>query len=55
MCRVGVSSSVVIAAEAGFRVADEGGDAVDAAIGALLVSLNTGPGVYALESRLRKA
>lgn len=55
MCRVGVSSSFMIVAEARFRVADEGSDAVDAAIGALLVSLITEPGVYAPESRLRKA
>ncbi len=41
MCRVGVSSGFVIAAEAGFRVANEGCGAVDADIGALLVSLIT--------------
>ena len=48
MCRVGVSSSSVIAAEAGSRIADEGGNAVDAAIAAVLVSLITEPGVCAL-------
>ena len=46
--KVGVSSSSVMAAEAGSRVADEGGNAVDAAIAAVLVSLVTEPGVCSL-------
>ena len=48
MCRVGVPFSVVIAAEAGCRITDEGDEAVDVAIGALLVSLITGTWVYPL-------
>ena len=48
MDRVGVSSSSAKAAEAGTRVADEGGNAVDAAIAAVLVSLVTEPGVCSL-------
>jgi len=46
--KVGVSSSSSMAADAGARVADEGGNAVDAAIAAVLVSLVTEPGVCAL-------
>ncbi len=45
---VGVSSSSLKAAEAGSRVAEVGGNAVDAAIAALLVSLVTEPGVCSL-------
>ncbi len=46
--RVGVSSTSRMAAEAGARIADEGGNAVDAAVAAVLVSLVTEPGVCSL-------
>ncbi|MDH3588882.1 MAG: gamma-glutamyltransferase [Gammaproteobacteria bacterium] len=48
MSRVAVAASSVIAAEAGARIAREGGNAVDAAIAAGMVSLNTEPGVVSL-------
>ena len=46
--RVGVSSTSRMAAEAGARIAGEGGNAVDAAVAAVLVSLVTEPGVCSL-------
>ncbi|MDE0083600.1 MAG: gamma-glutamyltransferase [Gammaproteobacteria bacterium] len=46
--RVGISSTSRMAAEAGARIADEGGNAVDAAVAAVLVSLVTEPGVCSL-------
>jgi gamma-glutamyltranspeptidase/glutathione hydrolase len=45
MTQVAVASSSRIAAEAGARIADEGGNAVDAAIAAALVSITTEPAV----------
>jgi len=45
---VGVSSTSARAAEAGSGAADDGGNAVDAAIAAVLVSLITEPGVCSL-------
>ena len=45
MSRVGIAASSQIAADAGASVADEGGNAVDAAIAAALVSLCTEPGL----------
>ena len=48
MSRVAIAASSVIAAEAGARVAREGGNAVDAAIAAAMVSLTTEPGVASL-------
>ncbi len=48
MSRVAVSSSSQIAADAGARVADEGGNAVDAAVAAILVSTVVEPGICSL-------
>ena len=48
MTGIGIAASSGIAAEAGSRVADEGGNAVDAAIAAVLVSLVTEPSVCSL-------
>ncbi|MEO0422460.1 MAG: gamma-glutamyltransferase [Pseudomonadota bacterium] len=48
MTEVAVASSSQLSAEAGKRIADEGGNAVDAAIAASLVSMTTEPGVCSL-------
>lgn len=48
MSPIAVSANSTIAADAGARVADEGGNAVDAAIASLLVSLVTEPGICSL-------
>ena len=48
MPSVAVASSCGLAAEAGARVADQGGNAVDAALAAALVSTVTEPGVCSL-------
>ena len=48
MPRVAVSSSSQIAADAGARIADEGGNAVDAAVGAVLTSTVVEPGICSL-------
>jgi gamma-glutamyltranspeptidase/glutathione hydrolase len=48
MSRVAVASSSRLSAAAGARIADEGGNAVDAAIAASLVSMTTEPGVCSL-------
>src|SRR5262245_11736877 len=45
MTQVAVASSSRIAAAAGARIADEGGNAADAAIAAALVSITTEPAV----------
>ena len=47
MGRVSVASSSQIAADAGAIIADEGGNAVDAAVAAALVSMCTEPGIIA--------
>jgi gamma-glutamyltranspeptidase/glutathione hydrolase len=46
--RIAVASSSQLAAEAGAHIAQAGGNAVDAAISAALVSINTEPGVCSL-------
>ncbi len=48
MTRVATATSSTIAAEAAAQVADDGGNAVDCAIAAALVAMNTEPGVCAL-------
>lgn len=48
MTRVAIATTSALAAEAGRQVADAGGNAVDAAIAAALVTVNTEPGVCAL-------
>ena len=48
MTAVAVASSSVLSADAGAAVAENGGNAVDAAIAACLVSMTTEPGVCAL-------
>lgn len=48
MSRVAIAASSEIAAEAGARIAREGGNAVDAAIAAMMVSMTTEPGVVSL-------
>ncbi|MDH3767944.1 MAG: gamma-glutamyltransferase family protein, partial [Gammaproteobacteria bacterium] len=48
MSCVAVAASSEIAAEAGARIAREGGNSVDAAIAAAMVSLTTEPGVVSL-------
>ena len=48
MTEVAIASSSQLAADAGRRLAEEGGNAVDAGIGALLVSTVSEPGVVAL-------
>jgi gamma-glutamyltranspeptidase/glutathione hydrolase len=48
MNRIAIASSSTLSATAGARIADEGGNAVDAAIAASLVSMTTEPGVCSL-------
>ncbi len=48
MTRVAVASSSALSAEAGARIAEAGGNAVDAAVAASLVSLTTEPGVVSI-------
>ncbi len=48
MSRVAVAASSAIAAEAGAEIARQGGNAVDAAIAAAMVSMTTEPGVVSL-------
>ena len=47
MRRVSIASASQIAAKAGAAVADAGGNAVDAAIGAAICSMVTDPGIIA--------
>lgn len=48
MGQVAIAASSVIAAAAGARIAEQGGNAVDAAMAAALVSMTTEPGVVSL-------
>jgi gamma-glutamyltranspeptidase/glutathione hydrolase len=48
MTRVAIATTSAHAAEAGRRIAEAGGNAVDAAVAAALVTVNTEPGVCAL-------
>ena len=46
--RLAIAATSELAAQAGAHVAEAGGNAVDAAIAAILVSMNTEPGICSL-------